>query len=78
MTFRSVRSIDSEAYGVRIVRAGEKDAYVDIEKRDDGVHVLRRTEGVVEIVLRPGALGAREGERVVTEPGVSVNVRWGP
>ena len=78
VTFRSVRSIDSEAYGVRIVRAGEKDAYVDIEKRDDGVHVLRRTEGVVEIVLRPGALGAREGERVITEPGVSVNVRWGP
>ena len=78
VTFRSVRSIDSEAYGVRIVRAGEKNAYVDIEKRDDGVHVLRRTEGVVEIVLRPGALGAREGERVITEPGVSVNVRWGP
>ena len=78
VTFRSVRSIDSEAYGVRIARAGEKDAYVDIEKRDDGVHVLRRTEGVVEIVLRPGALGAREGERVITEPGVSVNVRWGP
>ena len=78
VTFRSVRSIDREAYGVRIVRAGEKDAYVDIEKRDDGVHVLRRTEGVVEIVLRPGALGAREGERVITEPGVSVNVRWGP
>jgi pimeloyl-ACP methyl ester carboxylesterase len=78
VTFRSVRGIDSEAYGVRIVRAGERDAYVDIEKRDDGIHVHRETEGVVQIVLRPGALGAREGERVIVEPGVAVNVRWGP
>ncbi|MDB5212490.1 MAG: hypothetical protein JWO86_417, partial [Myxococcaceae bacterium] len=77
VTFRSTRGIDTEAYGVRIVRAGEKDAYVDIEKREDGVHVLRGTEGVVQIVLRPGALGAREGERVIADPGVAVNVRWG-
>jgi pimeloyl-ACP methyl ester carboxylesterase len=77
VTFRSVRGIDSEAYGIRIVRAGEGDAYVDIEKRDDGIHVLRGTEGVVQLVLRPGALGAREGERVILEPGVAVNVRWG-
>lgn len=77
VTFRSTRGIDTEAYGVRIVRAGEKDAYVDIEKRDDGVHVLRGTEGVVQIVLRPGALGAREGEHVIVESGVSANVRWG-
>jgi hypothetical protein len=78
VTFRSTRGIDTEAYGVRIVRAGERDAYVDIEKRDDGIHVLRGTEGVVQIVLRPGALGAREGERVIAAPGITANVRWGP
>jgi pimeloyl-ACP methyl ester carboxylesterase len=78
VTFRSTRGSDTEAYGVRIVRAGEKDAYVDIEKREDGVHVLAGTEGVVQIVLRPGALGAREGEKVVLDPNVAATVRWGP
>ena len=58
VTFRSVRPVDTEAYGVRIVRSGERDAFVDIEKRGDGVHVLPATEGVSQIVLRPGALGA--------------------
>ena len=77
VSFRSTRSIDTEAYGVRLVRAGERDAFVDIEKREDGIHVLPGTEGVVEIILRPGALGAREGEKVVAEPGVSASVRWG-
>jgi pimeloyl-ACP methyl ester carboxylesterase len=77
VSFRSTRGRDTEAYGVRIVRAGERDAFVDIEKRDDGVHVLPGTEGVVQIVLRPGALGAREGDRVLLDPGVSASVRWG-
>jgi len=63
---------------MRLVRAGERDAFVDIEKRDDGIHVLQGTEGTVQIVLRPGALGAREGERIVADPGVTANVRWGP
>ena len=45
VTFRSTRGIDTEAYGVRVVRAGEQDAYVDIEKRDDGIHVLRGDRG---------------------------------
>jgi pimeloyl-ACP methyl ester carboxylesterase len=78
VSFRSTRGIDTEAYGVRIVRAGERDAFVDIEKRDDGIHVLSGTQGVVQIVLRPGALGAKEGERIIAAPGVTANVSWGP
>jgi pimeloyl-ACP methyl ester carboxylesterase len=78
VSFRSTRGIDSEAYGVRIVRAGERDAFVDLEKRYDGIHVLAGTEGVTQIVLRPGALGAREGDPIILDPGVSANVRWGP
>lgn len=78
VSFRSVRGIDTEAYGVRLVRAGERDAFVDLEKRDDGIHVLAGTTGVLQIVLRPGALGAREGEKVMLDPGVTANVRWGP
>jgi pimeloyl-ACP methyl ester carboxylesterase len=77
VSFRSTRGIDTEAYGVRLVRAGERDANVDIEKRPDGIHVLRGTEGVVQIVLAPGALGAREDDRVIADPGVTASVRWG-
>lgn len=76
VSFRSVRGETAEAYGVRLVRAGERDAYVDLEKREDGVHVLAGTEGVAQIVLRPGALGAREGERVHLAPGVHATLRW--
>ena len=76
VTFRSVYPQATEAYGVRVVRIGERDAYVDIEKRDDGIHVLPATEGVSQIVLRPGALGAKESDRVVTEKGSAVKVRW--
>lgn len=76
VTFRSVFPYEAEAYGVRVVRSGERDAYVDIEMRDDGIHVLAATEGVTQIVLRPGALGAKEGDRVVVEKGGNVKVRW--
>jgi len=76
VTFRSVFPYEAEAYGVRVVRSGERDAYVDIEMRDDGIHVLAATEGVTQIVLRPGALGAKEGDRVVMEKGGNVKVRW--
>ena len=75
VTFRSVRSSDVEAYGVRIVRAGSGDAFVDLERRDDGVHVLA-AEGVSEILLKPGALGATAGAKVVMERGVTATVRW--
>jgi pimeloyl-ACP methyl ester carboxylesterase len=77
VSFRSTRGIDTEAYGVRLVRAGERDAYVDIERRDDGIHVLAGTEGILQIVLRPGALGASGGERVINDPGVVAKVVHG-
>jgi pimeloyl-ACP methyl ester carboxylesterase len=59
VSYRSVRAWDESAYGVRIVRADASgDAVVDVERRDDGVHVLR-AQGVRAIVLSPGALGTQ-------------------
>lgn len=68
VTFRAVRPEDTGAYGVRIERAaGAGDAFVDVERRADAVHVLR-AEGVARVLLAPGALGtdpAREPPLVV-------------
>jgi hypothetical protein len=75
VSFRSVRAGDLEAYGVRIVRAGDGDAFVDLEKKDDGVHVLAAT-GVKEIVLTGGALGAAKNEAVHHDSSAKVPVRW--
>ncbi|MBS2015573.1 MAG: prolyl oligopeptidase family serine peptidase [Deltaproteobacteria bacterium] len=72
VSFRSVRPSDTAAYGVRLVRAGEGDAFVDLEKRDDGIHVLAAT-GVKEIVLDDGALGATRGDPIAR---ATVPVRW--
>ncbi len=82
VSFRSVRASDTEAYGVRIVRAGAGDAFVDVERRADGVHVLA-AQGVVEIVLAKDALGtdakdAREPPIAIDVPGSKVRVRWAP
>jgi enterochelin esterase-like enzyme len=64
VTYRSVRAEDTGAYGVRLERSTtlgssvEKsgDAFVDVERRDDGVHVAR-AEGVRGVELERGALG---------------------
>jgi pimeloyl-ACP methyl ester carboxylesterase len=79
VTFRSVRASDDRAYGVRIVRAGEGDAYVDLEGRTDGVHVLK-AEGVSQIVLTPGALSTLPNAAIHRDPSlpVTVDVKWGP
>jgi pimeloyl-ACP methyl ester carboxylesterase len=88
VSFRSVRASDTEAYGVRIVRLDDTtDAFVDLERRDDGIHVLG-AEGVREIVLAPDALGSKgkreepfvlhaaraRSSKAVAEP----KVRWIP
>lgn len=78
VSFRSVRAEDTSAYGVRLVRSGKGDAFVDLEKRSDGIHVLA-AEGAREIVLAPGALGASGGDAIVLERGISgVRVRFEP
>lgn len=76
VSFRSTRSIDTEAYGVRIVRAGPRDAFVDIERSENGIVVLPDTDGVSEILLKPDALGAQPSDPIKTRPGV--RVRWAP
>jgi len=78
VTYRSVRERDTGAYGVRLERASPVgDAFVDVERRADAVHVLR-AEGVRAIVLARGALGAsveRPPPIVVDEAG-GVTARW--
>lgn len=57
LTYRSVRASDTQAYGVRIVRATSNgDAFIDVERRDDAVHVLR-ADGVRAVILSRGTLG---------------------
>jgi pimeloyl-ACP methyl ester carboxylesterase len=77
VSFRSVRSSDVEAYGVRIVRAGEGDAFVDIERRGESIHVLA-ARGVREIVLAKDALGAKGTEPIVIDAQTKVSARWAP
>jgi pimeloyl-ACP methyl ester carboxylesterase len=77
VTYRSTRPTDTGAYGVRIVRALPRgDAFVDIEKDDDAVHV-RRAEGLRAVSLAPGALGtsAADPPRIVDDTR-SVDARW--
>ncbi len=76
VTFKSVRPGDIEAYGVRILRRGSGDAEVDVERRADGVHVLRAS-GVRAITLARGALGAPLEAPIVVEPAASpATAQW--
>src|SRR5438552_5330555 len=57
VSYRSFRADDLGAYGVRFARARpEGEAFVDLEKRADGIYVLA-AKGITKIILSPGALG---------------------
>ena len=81
VTYRSVRASDAGAYGVHIVRTSARgDALVDVERRDDAVHVLR-AEGIRALVLSRGALGVSAGGTLpIADTGRApgVDVRWEP
>jgi pimeloyl-ACP methyl ester carboxylesterase len=82
VSFTSVRPYDSSAYGIRLVRGGAGgDATIDLERREDGVHVLRARE-VRAIVLPRGAFGAPPATAlpiVIDDPAAKrVDVRWDP
>ncbi|HEY1955865.1 MAG TPA: prolyl oligopeptidase family serine peptidase [Polyangiaceae bacterium] len=75
VTFRSVRPSDDRAYGVRILRSGNGDAFVDVEQIRGRV-VVHAASGVRAIVLEPGALGAARGAPVDLEGLFGVEVRF--
>lgn len=72
VSYRSVRSQDVSAYGVTLARRADGDAFVDIERKDGRVHVIR-AENVSEIVLRTGALGGSKSDPVDAN---GTKVRW--
>ncbi|MDB4992986.1 MAG: hypothetical protein JWM74_418 [Myxococcaceae bacterium] len=81
ITFKSVRREDTSAYGAHLVRsAAPGDGFIDLERRVDGVHVLKAS-GVTRIELTRGALGGgAEALPVVIDDPVAalakVEVRW--
>lgn len=81
VSYRSVRPGDVSAYGVRFVKKKPRgDAYVDLERRSDGVHMLA-ADGVTSVRLAPGALGTAPGAPPpivmdASAPGPGVDVRW--
>jgi pimeloyl-ACP methyl ester carboxylesterase len=81
VTYRSVRASDSEAYGVRWERAKSGgDAYLDIERREGAVHVLR-AESVRTVTLLRGALDtstALPPPIVVDGTPGNLSARWEP
>jgi pimeloyl-ACP methyl ester carboxylesterase len=74
VTFRSVRVEDGEAYGVKVVRAGPGDAFVDLDRTGDG-NVTVRAENVKEIILKDGALGLARGAGL-SPKGTTVPLHW--
>jgi hypothetical protein len=63
---------------VRIVRASSKgDAFVDVERKEDGLHV-HRADGIVRITIARGSLGvaASETPPILVDANVRVNASW--
>jgi pimeloyl-ACP methyl ester carboxylesterase len=81
VSYRSVADKQKGAYGVSLVRSRPAgDAFVDVERRADGVHVTA-AEGLRAIELGPGALGIPpDGPRpavFVDPPAPGLRVVWG-
>lgn len=68
VTYRSVRASDRGAYGVTLARAGAGDAYMDVERAEDGSVHVHQADNVRTITLASGALGARDDAGVIVEP----------
>jgi pimeloyl-ACP methyl ester carboxylesterase len=88
VSFVSVGPYDASVYGIRIARGAPDstgraatDASIDLERQDDGVHVLR-ARGVRAIALPRGAFGVPPASTpaiVVDDPAAKgIDVRWDP
>jgi enterochelin esterase-like enzyme len=78
VTYRSVRSSDLGAYGVRLERLdGPGDALVDVERKPDGVHI-RSAQGVRRLSLVPGALGTDPAQLppIIVDAAPPVDAAW--
>jgi enterochelin esterase-like enzyme len=79
VSYWSVRPGDAGAYGVHVERASRTgDAFVDVERRPDGLHVLR-ADAVRSIAFDRGALGTDRdapARLVVDAPAGTVAVGW--
>lgn len=73
VSYRSVRASDGGAYGVKLVRSGHDDAYVELAHdvgRDKNRVIVKKASGVRAIELTRGALGSRPG--VMFDRGIGV------
>jgi enterochelin esterase-like enzyme len=80
VTYWSVRPSDDGAYGVRIIRSSSiGDAFVDVERRDDAVHV-RRADGIHGLVFSRGAMDTAPDHPppIVVDTPSGVSASWSP
>jgi len=80
VTYRSVRSSDLGAYGVRFERLDRAgDALVDVEREPDGVHI-RSAQGVRRLSLVPGALSTDPAQLppIIVDARPPVEATWSP
>jgi len=80
VTYRGVRPGDTSAYGVRWSRAARRgDAFLDLERAPDGIHV-HRADGVTRVWLARGAFGVAPADApaILRDAGVTAEVGWDP
>lgn len=75
VTFRSVRSMDTSAYGVKITKTGG-DAFVDLELGPNAI-LVHEAKGVKAIELASGSFGKKAGFPIAKDPPcAAVDVHW--